>query len=216
MKLNQFFSFLVPKEGKFYSLLNQQADLLLEATEHLLVFATAANWEDRERIYKQIKLCETNADKITHTIFSELNKTFITPFDREDIHLLASTMDDVMDYVDSSIKQCILYKPKTFTNFIVDICNLTHQTAQCLHTAFHLLPQINKSTEKLLAACTKVNEIENKTDDLYENFLLELFENEKNPIELIKRKEIMSSLEEAIDCAEDVTDIIKSIIVKLA
>ena len=75
---------------------------------------------------------------------------------------------------------------------------------------------INKSTEKLLAACTKVNEIENKTDDLYENFLLELFENEKNPIELIKRKEIMSSLEEAIDCAEDVTDIIKSIIVKLA
>ena len=95
------------------------------------------------------------------------------------------------------------------------ICNLTHQTAQCLHTAFHLLPQLINLL-KNIAACTKVNEIENKTDDLYENFLLELFENEKNPIELIKRKEIMSSLEEAIDCAEDVTDIIKSIIVKLA
>ncbi len=216
MKISQVVSFLAPKENKFYPLFNKQAELLLKASEFLVEFAAATEWNERERIYKEIKLCETQADDITHTIFNELNRTFITPFDREDIQLLASKMDDVLDYINSAIKQCVLYKPKVFTHYMKDICDLIHQGALHLQTAFHLLPQIQKSTEKLLAACIKVNEIENETDDLYDHFLRELFENEENAIELVKRKEIMASLEEATDRAEDVTDVIKSIIIKLA
>jgi len=216
MKISQFVSFLAPKENKFYPLFNRQSDLLLEASEYLLKFASATDWEEREEIYKSIKLCETQADDITHTIFNELNRTFITPFDREDIQLLASKMDDVLDYINSAIKQCVLYKPKVFTHFMDDITALIYQGAVHLHTAFHLLPEIQKSPDKILAACIKVNEIENEADDVYDHFLRELFENEKNAIELVKRKEIFAYLEEATDRAEDVTDVIKSIIIKFA
>ncbi|MDD2621636.1 MAG: DUF47 family protein [Bacteroidales bacterium] len=216
MKLNQFISILVPKENKFYPLYKKQADILVESTEHLLKFAQAQTWEEREEIYKNIKSCETKADDVTHTIFNELNKTFITPFDREDIQLLASKMDDVLDYINSAINQCVLYKPKTFTHFMSDVSNQIHQAALSLQKAFYLIPQIMKQSEKIMEACIEINAVENETDDLYRRFLIELFENEKDAIELIKRKEIMADLEAATDKAEDVTDILKSIIIKLA
>lgn len=216
MKANQLVSILVPKENKFYPLFNKQADILIESTEHLLKFAQATTWEEREVIYKHIKSCETQGDDVTHTIFNELNKTFITPFDREDIQLLASKMDDVLDYINSAINQCVLYKPKTFTHFMMDISTLIHQAALNLQKAFYLIPQIMKKSDKMMEVCIEINAIENEADDLYRSFLIELFENEKDAIELIKRKEIMAALEEATDKAEDVTDILKSIIIKLA
>jgi hypothetical protein len=97
-----------------------------------------------------------------------------------------------------------------------DVSNQIHQAALSLQKAFYLIPQIMKQSEKIMEACIEINAVENETDDLYRRFLIELFENEKDAIELIKRKEIMADLEAATDKAEDVTDILKSIIIKLA
>ena len=99
---------------------------------------------------------------------------------------------------------------------MMDISTLIHQAALSLQKAFYLIPQIMKQSDKIMEACIEINAIENEADDLYRSFLIELFENEKDAIELIKRKEIMAALEEATDKAEDVTDILKSIIIKLA
>lgn len=153
---------------------------------------------------------------LSNRVFDELNTTFITPFDREDINSLANHMDDVTDRINSCAKKIVLYNPKKMPQSAVDLALELKNGVLCIGKAVDELDVLKKSAKNVKAFCKELHDIENRADDVYETFLIHLFENEKDGIELIKQKEIMSELEKATDVTDQVGKIIKTIIVKYA
>ena len=215
MSLSRIFKILVPKDTKFFTMFESAADNIVKAAVTLNQLLLIDDIDKRNTFIKQIKEYETVGDDITHKIFEELNRTFITPFDREDIQSLTSLLDDVIDYMNGTGQKIRLYKPKTLSPQLIEISDLILQAARQIQLAINELKNI-KNPYKIKEACVKINEIENRADDVYHFGISELFQNEKDAIELIKQKDILSSLEKATDKAEDVADVIKTIIVKLA
>lgn len=213
---NTFFSKFTPKEPKFFPLLKGIVNVIKTASEIMLEFVEKGNAQNAEQYYKKVKEQEHKGDEITNTIFDELNFTFITPFDREDIHNLATKLDDVMDYINSAAKRIYLYKPKEIPVAAKEMVLLLQEAAAQMEKAVDELAVLKKSRKRVAEYCRELHIIENKADDVYEHFLLELFENQKDGVELIKEKEIMYELEKATDVTEGVGKIIRTIIVKYA
>ncbi len=213
---NTFFSKFTPKEPKFFPLLKGIVNVIKTASEIMLEFVEKGNAQNAEEYYKKVKEQERKGDEITNTIFDELNSTFITPFDREDIHNLATKLDDVMDYINSAAKRIYLYKPKEIPVAAKEMVLLLQEAAAQMEKAVDELAVLKKSRKRVAEYCRELHIIENKADDVYEHFLLELFENQKDGVELIKEKEIMYELEKATDVTEGVGKIIRTIIVKYA
>ncbi|MCK9611360.1 MAG: DUF47 family protein [Bacteroidales bacterium] len=216
MGINKVFQFFVPKEKKFFPLFEGVAENLEKGAILLnKLVLLIKNDDEKHSIVTQIKQCEEKGDDFTHTIFDELNKTFITPFDREDIQTLTSSLDDVMDYINSCAKRIELYKIHSLPKNTVEISELLVQATRELKIAISELSNL-KHPEIIKKSCIRLNEIENLVDDLYYMSVSDLFENEKDAIELIKKDTILKTLETATDMAEDVSDVLKSIIVKVA
>jgi uncharacterized protein len=215
MKISKIFRSLVPKDAKFLEMFENAADNIVKAAVLLNQLMIIDDAEKRLTFVKQIKECETAGDDITHTIFEELNKTFITPIDREDIQSLTSLLNDVLDYMNGTAQKIKLYKPKKLSPQFLEISDLILQAARQIQIAIIELKNI-KNPFKIKEACVRINEIENLADDVYHFGISELFEHEKDAIELIKQKDILSTLEKATDKAEDVADVLKTIIVKIA
>lgn len=213
---NSFFSNFTPKEPKFFPILKEMADVILAASELIIECVQNNDHEKAIEYYKLIKEQEKKGDKLSSKVFDELNSTFITPFDREDIHHLADKLDDVTDYINSSAKRIVLYNPKEIPSSAVEVAKLIKEGAQCIVKAVDQLDVLKKNHDTIKQYCKELKVVENKADDVYENFLIDLFENQKDAIEIIKLKEIMSELEKATDAAEHVGKIIKTIIVKYA
>jgi predicted phosphate transport protein (TIGR00153 family) len=213
---NSFFSNFTPKEPKFFPILKEMSDVLLVASDLIIECVQNNDHEKAIEFYKKIKEQEKKGDILSAKVFDELNSTFITPFDREDIHHLADKLDDVTDYINSSAKKIVLYNPKQLPTSAVDIAKLIKEGAVSIAKAIDQLDVLKKNSAKIKEYCKELKVVENKADDVYENFLIDLFENQKDGIELIKLKEIMSELERATDAAETVGKIIKTIIVKYA
>jgi len=213
---NSFFSKFTPKETKFFPILTEMADVILVASDLIIECVQNNNHELAIEYYKKIKEQEKKGDKLSAKVFDELNSTFITPFDREDIHHLADKIDDVTDYINSCAKKIVLYNPKQIPAKAVDIAKLIREDAIAIQKAVNELDVLKKNSNKIKEYCLELKVIENKADDVYENFLIDLFENQKDAVEIIKMKEIMSELEKATDAAEHVGKIIKTIIVKYA
>jgi len=214
MGLDKIFKFLVPKDKIFFPLFKKDAENLIKIAESMVLLVKDENPEKREEIIKQIKELEKNGDNITHEIFEKLNVAFITPFDREDIHELASTIDDVADAINKAAHRIKLYKPKKFLPEFLKITELIHEGTIQINIAINEMEAMD-NFDKVTAACIKINEIENKNDELYHHALSQLFEIEKDIAELIKNKEILETLEKATDKSEDVSDVIKTIIIKV-
>lgn len=214
--INKVFQFFVPKEKKFFPLFEGVAENLEKGAVLLnKLLLLVGNEEEKLSMITQIKQCESAGDDYTHQIFDELNKTFITPFDREDIQELTSSLDDVLDYINSSAKKLELYKVNTLPKNTLEISELLVQASRELKIAIGELSNL-KHPEVIKKTCIRLNEIENQVDDLYYMAISYLFENEKDPIALIKQDAILSTLEKATDKAEDVADVLKAIIVKVA
>jgi len=213
---NSFFSKFTPKEPKFFPILKEMADVLLVASDLIIECVQNNDHEKAIEYYKKIKEQERNGDALSGKIFDELNSTFITPFDREDINNLSNRLDDVTDYINSCAKKIVLYNPKKMPESAVDLARLIREGAVCIGKAVDELDVLKKNSKKIKEYCVELHDIENRADDVYEHFLIKLFENESNGIELIKLKEIMYELEKATDAAEYVGKIIKTIIVKYA
>ncbi|MDD3878305.1 MAG: DUF47 family protein [Bacteroidales bacterium] len=213
MRFNTIFQFFVPKDDKFITLFEKASTNLLEASEVLKELIVTEDVALRNEMVQQIKDIERKGDDITHRIFEELNKNFITPFDREDIQSLTSSIDDVLDNINGACYKIKLYKPKKITTDFNKMCECLNQCAIEISIAVYELRYI-KNSKKILQSCININSFENIADDLYHNYLTFLFDNEKDAIELIKMKEIMQNFERAVDCAENVSDVIKSIIIK--
>lgn len=206
---------LLPKEEKFFPFFESLADLISESAHALSKIVENAQPSTQDDLFREIKMLEKKADDVAHAVFDALDTTFITPFDREDIHQLTSKMDDVLDHINATSQQIKLYKPKKllpqFKEMVVIIirgCDQIKIATKELHNL--------KKPGKISDACVKINELENVADDIYHQLLTELFDTETNAIELIKNKEILETLEMAADSIEDVSDILKTIIIKSA
>lgn len=214
--MNNFFDKFVPKEPKFFPILKEMADVILEASNLIIECVKNYSHESAIEYYRQIKDQERKGDALSAKIFNELNSTFITPFDREDIHHLADKLDDVTDYINNCAKRIVLYNPKKLPDSALQLALLIKEGAIGIGKAVDQLDVMKKHSNKVKEYCTELHVIENKADDVYENFLIALFSTEKDSIEIIKLKEIMSELEKATDSADSVGKIIKTIIVKYA
>lgn len=213
---NSFFSKFTPKETKFFPILKEMSDIMLIATDLIIECVQKGDHESAIEYYKKIKEQEKRGDVLSNRVFDELNTTFITPFDREDINSLANHMDDVTDRINSCAKKIVLYNPKKMPQSAVDLALELKNGVLCIGKAVDELDVLKKSAKNVKAYCKELHDIENRADDVYETFLIHLFENEKDGIELIKQKEIMSELEKATDVTDQVGKIIKTIIVKYA
>jgi uncharacterized protein len=215
MTLDKIFGFLLPKDRKFFPLFNEAADNLVLASELLIKLIRENDFAKREDYIHMIKEAEHKGDDITRNLLDELNGTFITPFDREDIHQLISTMDDVVDYIHTASTRIHFYKLPAFPQEFVAI-------ADCIHSANKEIQFVLRSVKnvsdfiKFKDSCAKIDTYESEGDYIYQEYLSNLFELETNAINLIKKRDILASLEKAIDKCDDVANVFSSIIVKIS
>ncbi|MCX6236244.1 MAG: DUF47 family protein [Bacteroidia bacterium] len=215
MNLDKIFGFLVPKDRKFFPLFNEAANNLVLASELLIKLMDEDDLVQREVYIKLIKEAEHKGDVITHKLLVELNGTFITPFDREDIHQLISTMDDVIDYIHTASTRVHFYKLPTFPEEFGKIADYIHAANKEIQL---VLRSVRSASDflKFTDSCAKISDYESEVDYLYQEFLSELFEVETNAIDLIKKRDILASLEKAIDKCDDLANVFSSIIVKIS
>jgi uncharacterized protein Yka (UPF0111/DUF47 family) len=218
MGLNNIFQILVPKEKKFFPLFKEQADALEKAADYLIEFMKEPDADKRIDIYKKIKQEEKVGDKLIYQLFKELNSSFITPFDREDIQYLTSELDDVLDYINSAANRAVLYRPHGMSGspYFIKMSELVKSASMELKKAMYELENIKKKPHIFDEISLKIFNLEESADELYAVFLRDIFDNEKDAIELIKQKEIMQALEVSTDKAKNVTDTLRAILVKLA
>lgn len=213
---NSFLNRLTPKEPKFFPILKEMADVILIASELMIECVEKGDHVSAVEYNKKIKAQEKIGDALSNRVFDELNTTFITPFDREDIHHLANRLDDVTDSINSCSKRIVMYNPKKIPQSTVELARVLRESALTIVKAVDELDVLKKSAKNIKEYCIRLHDLENQADDVYEQFLIDLFGNEKDAIEIIKLKEIMSELERATDIADQVGKIIKTIIVKYA
>lgn len=199
------------KKDIFFKTLEEMAGVLSEAVDHFNN-AVQADLPDVPAFTKQMKDYERQGDMHTHVILTELNKTFITPIEREDIMELIKKLDDVLDGLEACASRFEMYHVKHTDDYIrkFGICLL--KSVGEIKSAIRLLTQ--KKLLDIQPHCVNINELENEGDDLMRRGITELFQNVKDPLELIKRKEIYERLEETTDSCEDVANTLQSIIMR--
>jgi uncharacterized protein len=208
--------FFVPKDHSFFPLFESDAKNLVKATELLKELMASTEFGEHDRINKEIKDVEHIGDEITIKTYEQLNKSFITPFDREDIHELTAHIDDVVDSINGISRRVCLYKPKKLIPIYKELAELIFEGAKEIETAVHCLKDPVTNKEKITRACERVTAIEHEADELYFVGVSELFEKEEDPKELLKNNKILEILERCVDEEEDVTDTLKAILIKMA
>jgi predicted phosphate transport protein (TIGR00153 family) len=216
MSLDSLLKIFVPKDKAFFPLFQKDAQNLIKASELLRALMYSENLADRESYFKQIKEVELAGDEITHSIYDALNKSFITPFDREDIHALASNIDNVVDSINGTSQRINLYKPKSYIPVFKEMAEVIYQASKEVEFSVNGLSDAGKNKSKIMQACINLNTLENKADDIYHLGISNLFDDERDTTELIKKKEILETLEKCMDKAEDISDIVKTILIKMA
>ncbi len=215
MSVNSFIQFFVPKDKKFFPLFEQASQNLIELGSTLVEAVNTDDLEKRKILIKKIETLEHKGDDITHQIFLELSKNFITPFDREDIHSLASALDDIADYIHGSANRIELYNISEITEPIKQLADLIYKASIDLGKAVAELNTL-KNVRAIADACVRINSIENQADDIFDKAVANLFDYEQNAINLIKYKEVLSALETATDKCEDAANVLETILVKNA
>jgi len=158
----------------------------------------------------ELRRIERTGDEMTHNVFTKLNQTFITPFDREDIHQLASSLDDVLDFLNAAGARIIMYRITNPPPAALELSRLILLQAQELHRA---LPLLQKNGD-ILTHCVEINRLENEADVISRAAIGRLFDEERDPITLIKIKELLEFLETATDKAEDVANVLETVVLK--
>ena len=201
---------LIPRDGKFYDLFNEQAQNIYEAAQVLVILFR--DFKEVDKRVAEIKVAEHKGDQLTRSVMTKLNQTFITPFDREDIHALSSALDDVMDLVDAAATRLITYKVKFVTPGALQLADVILRGAEILVKAISEL----KRPQNILKYCEQLNQIEEESDRIKGECIARLFEDSTLPIEIIKWKEIYEVLEAATDKCEDVSDVLAAVALKSA
>lgn len=210
-----FLKYFIPQDRKFFPLFEKAALNVHEGGKAIYNLVTAESSEDRQVILRQIEKFEHTGDEITHEIFKELGSNFITPFDREDIHRLVTSIDDIIDYIHGSSKRIEIYKMTEFDSDLIKLCDLIQQSTDELRAAVFELKNMSRMRD-LTASLVRINSIENRADDIFDHAVARLFETEKDAVKIIMVKEILQGLETATDKCEDAANVIESIMIKMA
>lgn len=214
MRLDKLIQALLPHDEKFYGYFEDSARCLVQ-TADLVQKLSAPTFVERDHLVRQIHDLEHQCDAITHKIFGELNTTFVTPFDREDIHRLATALDDILDYMDGAAGRLVLYKIKECPENVIKLAHIIQLQVIELEKGIHCLRHLDKPND-LRSVIEKVNELENQADAIFEESVARLLEDEKDAIQVIKLKEIYVGLETATDKCEDVANVLESLLIKHA
>ena len=201
---------LLPRERSFFSMFTQVTANIQEGARALVdIFA---DYRDLQRKVARVKEHEHRGDQLTHEIFTRLNQTFITPFDREDIHSLTSKLDDVLDLIDAAATRLVIYKVDKLRPGAAELADILVRATAEIHAAVSRL----EKHDGILDHCITINSLENEGDRVVRAAIAELFEKEKDPVELIKWKEILEVLEIATDKCEDVANVLETVVLKSA
>ncbi len=206
------FRFL-PREVNFFDLFEKQVDYAVDAASYFKE-AVSKNILDDESLEKMHEV-EHQGDEVAHTILDNLNKTFITPFDREDIHSLAKEVDDIIDMLYTILNRMKVYKIETIDKNLVQFATVIDESVRAVARAVKGLRNL-KNSKSVAESCVEVNRLENVGDSMRDAMLAELFEKEKDPIHIMKWKEIYQDAETVLDICEDVAHVVQSILVKQA
>jgi uncharacterized protein len=200
---------LFKKDEKFFKIFGQMTVHILEAAEILGAMLRNPG-TDLAPLAAKIKDLEHKGDELTHRVIDELNKTFITPIDREDIHDLSAALDDVLDLIDSTATRIVLFRIAEPISSVPEMCAVLLSQAMEIGAAVSNL----QDNDHVVERCIEINRLENDADRLFQSAIASLFDEVKDPIDVIKRKEIIETLEAATDKAEDVANVLESIVVK--
>jgi uncharacterized protein Yka (UPF0111/DUF47 family) len=208
------FSRLLPKETNFYDLFDKQADFAVVAARHFKEVVTKNKLDDT--MIQKMKEIEHQGDDAAHAIIDSLDKTFITPFDREDIHGLAKELDDIIDMINTITNRLRVYNLQGTDKNLVEFAVVIEQSVLAVAYAVKGMRNM-KQTKAIIDSCVEVNRLENVGDTMRDKMLAELFEKSKHdPILVIKWKEIYQDAETILDICEDVAHVVESILVKHA
>jgi uncharacterized protein len=199
---------LIPKDTSFFLMFSAMSDNLIGGARTLVDLF--ANYQDVAKKIDQIHRIEREGDELTHAILTKLNQTFITPFDREDIHELASKLDDVLDFINAAGARIVMYRITTPPPAAGELAAIILRQCQELQQAVSLM----QKNGNILAHCVEINRLENEADMVSQQAIARLFECEKDPINLIKIKELLEFLERATDKAEDVANVLETVVLK--
>lgn len=215
MGLNSIMKVFMPKDKVFYSLFEQVAATVLKMGKLLKEVVVEPDFDKRAALISRLEDMEHINDDFTHKIFTELGRNFITPFDREDIHHLASSLDDIADDIYSSAKKINFYKVNPNDAGIQKMADLIEQSSEQIKNAVFELRNMT-NMRNITDALVKVNSIENQADDIFDLSIDRLFETEPDAKEVIKKREIYQVMEMVTDRCEDAANVIESIIIKYA
>jgi len=200
---------LLPREEKFYHLFLKQVEIISEAARLLLegVRGTKARLEG---VATEINVLEHRGDEVIHEVFTRLNQTFITPIDPEDIHNLSSALDNVLDGIEDTAHGLVSYRIYPLPPAMIDLSLIVASCAKAIKEAFQAL----ENNGGIMEHCIEINRLENEADLIGRASVVDLFDNEKDPIMLIKLKEVYEFFEVTIDSCEDVADLLQNVVVK--
>jgi predicted phosphate transport protein (TIGR00153 family) len=204
---------LLPREEDFFKLFERHAALTVEGAKQFSILVGGG--QNTRAMAARIKELEHEADVITHTCVERLHTSFITPFDRDDIHRLITRMDDVMDFVESASERLALYELEEMTPEVQDLSRVLVRATEAAATAVAGLADLKKS-QTILDACIEVNRLENEADEILRNAVAKLFRQATDPLLVMKWKEVYEALENATDRCEDVANIIEGVVLEHA
>lgn len=203
---------LIPKEQSFFGLFEKASNNLLEAGR--LLVQTMAQFDKLTENAERMERLEHEGDQITHEIMARLNRTFITPLDREDIHQLVSSLDDVLDFIEATTERFVLYRIKTITPHAKEMAQTIAKQVEEIHAIMPKLRHMNQ--KEILQHCIEINRLENTGDRLLRDAVVILFDSQANPLEVMKWRELYELLETANDKCEDAAVVIEGIVLKNA
>jgi uncharacterized protein len=199
---------LIPKDTSFFQMFSAMSENLIAGAGALV--GLFADYRDVDAKIDEIRRIEREGDELTHAILTKLNQTFITPFDREDIHQLASKLDDVLDFINASGARLVMYRITDPPPAAGELAKIILMQTQELQKAVSLM----QKNGNILVHCVEINRLENEADLVSQHAIAKLFEYEKDPINLIKVKELLEFLERATDEAEDVANVLETVVLK--
>lgn len=200
---------LLPRDEKFYHLFLKQVEFISEASR-LLLDGVRAGHARLAVVATEISVLENRADEVIHEIFTRLNQTFITPIDPEDIHNLSAALDNVMDGVEDTAHRLVSYRINPIPATLITLSEIVASCARSLKSAFEAL----EKDGPIMDHCIEINRLENEADLIGRSAVVDLFDTEKDPITLIKLKEVYEFIEATIDSCEDVADVLQNVVVK--
>ena len=204
---------LLPREEDFCTLFERHAALTVEGAKQLATLVSGG--QNVRALAARIKEIEHETDVITHTCVERLHTTFITPFDRDDIHRLITRMDDVMDFVESASERMALYELRDMTEEVRELAAVLVRATEAVARAIAGLRNVRRA-EGILEHCIEVNRLENEGDEILRNAVAELFKTANDPLLVMKWKEVYEALENATDRCEDVANIIEGVVLEHA